>query len=165
MQSFIDSSSSDNFIDKEYTSQHNFCVYSIPSVQLQLFDRSFGEEIPQAIDLDIQFPTGEVTLISFYVTKLDPSVPVVIGYSWLSCYNLLVDWARSQIIFQTPNNLARETLTSADTLSPPIDNPQLPPTPLTSQNPVSGNTQVPSVSMVNATAFLHAAKLQGSQTF
>jgi hypothetical protein len=59
MQSFIDSSSSDNFIDKEYTSQHNFCIYSIPSVQLQLFDGSFGEEISQAIDLDIQFPTGD----------------------------------------------------------------------------------------------------------
>jgi hypothetical protein len=77
----------------------------------------------------------------------------------------LVDWARSQIIFQTPNNLARETLTSADTSLPPIDNPELLLTPPTSENPVSGDTQVPSVSMVNVTAFLHAAKLQGSQTF
>jgi hypothetical protein len=165
MRSFIDSGSSDNFIDKEYTSQQKFRVYSIPSVRLQLFDGSFGEEISQAVDLDIQFPTGEVTPISFYVTKLDPSVPVVIGYSWLSRYNPLVDWARSQIIFQTPNNLARETPTSADTPSPPIDNPKLPPTPPTSENPVSGDTQVPSVSMVNAAVFLRAAKLQGSQTF
>jgi hypothetical protein len=110
------------------------------------------------VDLNIQFPTGEVTPILFYITKLDPSVLVVIGYSWLSRYNPLVDWARSQIIFQTPNNLARETLTFADTPLPPIDNPKLPPTPPTSENPVSGNTQAPSVSMVNATAFLRAAK-------
>jgi hypothetical protein len=45
------------------------------------------------------------------------------------------------------------------------DLPQLPPTPPTSQNPIFGNTQVPSVSMVNATAFLYAVKLQGSKTF
>jgi hypothetical protein len=93
--------------------------------------------------------------------KLNPSVLVAIGYSWLYHYNPLIDWARSQIIFQTPNNLARETLTSADTFLPPIDNPKLPLTPPISENPVSGNTQVPSVSMVNAAVFLHAAKLQG----
>jgi len=132
-------------------------TYSVPSVQLELFDGSRGSMINQAIDLQIRFPSGEITPISFYVTKLDPGCPAVIGYSWLSRYNPSIDWELSQLFF----NAKGTPLQDPPSAEPPSPNSDFSPKPTPAGEPETP----PSISLVNAVAFIRAAKLPGTQTF
>ena len=113
-----------------------------------------------ATDLPIQFPSEETIIITFYVTILNPSCLVVLGYNWLTCHNPLIDWVLGSITFRSPE----------------IRQPHLPPTmsiqdvllqtstfdePLGSTLP-SG---APCVSMINAATFMHASKLPDAVSF
>ena len=99
--------------------------------------------------------------MNFYVTPLDSSCSVVLGYNWLTRYNPLIDWALGSIVFRPP---------SIDRSSPPptssARSAQLP-----SQNPsVSTETprtseSVPRISIIGAAAFARACKLPGTQCY
>ena len=94
--------------------------------------------------------------IDFFVTPLDPSVSVVLGYNWLTRYNPLIDWVLGSIVFRPPSldPSFPSTTSSARTA-------QLP-----QQKPVSSETpKPPSVSLIGAAAFLRACKQQGAQSF
>ncbi|KAI0819176.1 hypothetical protein BC628DRAFT_1301773, partial [Trametes gibbosa] len=75
----IDSGSSHCFVDSVFADQHGLPANSVPLIRLHLFD--------------------EILDIDFYVTPLDKSVCAVLGYSWLSDYNLLIDWKKCSIQF------------------------------------------------------------------
>src|SRR5882724_3581892 len=70
----------------------------------------------KALDLKICFPTGESQNLMFYVTPLDQSCMIVLGYHWLTRYNPLIDWVLGSIIFWQPSQHKSKSSPSIKTL-------------------------------------------------
>src|SRR5712664_1653763 len=85
LKSLMDSGSSDSFIDSAFVQTQHLPTYSIPPIKLRLIDGTSNSVISQALDLQIHFPTGESQTLTFYVTPLDQSCTIVLGYHWLTC--------------------------------------------------------------------------------
>ena len=163
----IDSGSTHCFVDSAFVRRFNIPTISVEPIELTLFDGSSNAIITESVELPVKFPTGESMTITFYVTPLDPSCSVVLGYNWLSRYNPLIDWAMGSIIFRphlldgsvpTPTSSAKEA-------TPPLQNPSVSlETPITPITPTPSDS-VPRISMIGAAAFVRACKLPGAQSF
>ena len=82
--SLVDSGSSDSFIDLTFVNIHHLPTCGIPLIKLRLMDRTSNSVITQSLDLPIQFPTGEIQNLTFFVTPLDQGCTIVLGYCWLT---------------------------------------------------------------------------------
>ena len=88
------------------------------------------------------------------------SCSVVLGYNWLTHYNLLIDWVLGSIRF-LPHLLGSSPMTLTSSARAVI---------LPLQESVSDETPKPSesapcISMIGAAAFMHASKQSGTQCF
>ena len=133
----------------------------IPPIPLKLFDGTTNSTITQTVELPIRFPTGELQTVTFYVTSLDASCSVVLGYNWLTHYNPTIDWVLGSITFKTTEPAlptATPMATTRSTLLPTFSSPPEP-----TSEPLK--LMAPHISLVNATAFVHTCKLEGSKAY
>ena len=152
----LDCGSSDCFIESQVVQKYSLPTVSVPPIPLKLFDGSTNSTITQTTTLPIRFPTGELQTVTFYVTSLDGSCSMVLGYNWLTCHNPMIDWVLGSITFKTsepasvptsPATTARSTSLHSNTMPNP---PKL---------------TAPRIALVNAATFMRACKLEGSQAF
>ena len=145
-------------MDSKFLQKNNLSLTSIPPIRLSLFDSTSNSIITQSLELPVKFPSGESITLFLFVTPLDPSCSLVLGYNWLTCYNPLIDWVLGSITFhsQLLKSLCLSLLTSS------ARSAQLPPQ-KSSENIAS--EPVPSISFINAAVFACTCKLPGAQSF
>src|ERR1700733_11834265 len=173
-KALVDSGSSHCFVDPRFISKHKLITYSVPPIRLRLFDGTSNHTLTQAIDIPLQNPPGHVPPFTFFVTPLDSSCSVVLGYNWLTRYNPLIDWVLSSITFpatskESPISEPRPSMraTVSDEMEPQpfsdnsdSDIPEDIPTPTTPKA-----TPKVDISLVNAVAYLRTCELPGTQQF
>ena len=157
----IDSGSTHCFVDSKFVQLHNLPAHSIHPIELKLFDGTSNSVITVCVNFPVLFPTNESMTIELYVTPLDSSCSVVLGYNWLTCYNPLIDWVLGSITFhpQIIDLSILSLMSSAQTALLPQQNPIVPdstPKPLDSALHIS---------LIGAAAFMCACKLPGSQCY
>src|SRR5882762_2720090 len=179
-KALVDSGSTHCFVDPRFIAMNNLITYSVTPIRLKLFDGTSNQTITQAIDIPVQISPGHVTPFTFYVTPLNSSCSIVLGYNWLTRYNPLIDWVLSSIIFPTTNKEnpvsdSRPSMraTVSDEMEPQTfsdnfdsDTREDNPTPNIPETPET-LTATPKVdiSLVNAVAYLRACELPGTQQF
>src|SRR5882672_12885125 len=126
LKSLMDSRSSDSFIHSVLVQTQHLPTYGIPPIKLRLIYGTSNSVVSQALDLKIRFPTGESQTLTFYVTPLDQSCTIVLGYCWLTYYNPSIDWVLGSIFFQQPLQHNSKTSPSVETLPSSAPLPNLP---------------------------------------
>jgi len=80
-QALINSRSTHCFIDTKFVDTHYLKTSATPPVAFRLFDGSSNSTISKIANLPIIFSTGDCMNLDFYVTPLDYSYSLVLGYN------------------------------------------------------------------------------------
>jgi len=127
---------------------HSFRLSMSPFMASCLSDST--SIITQALNLQTHFLPGSQNL-TFYVTPLDQSCTIVLGYCWLTHYNPLINWVLGSITFQHSVQHKSKSSPSAETSAPVLE-------PL---NPVPLVNPWESPSSMLAAAYTCTSKLEG----
>lgn len=189
LRSLIDSGSSHCFIDSSFVSRHDIKTNSVTPIRLKLFDGTSNNYITESALIPVTFPSGETFSLTFYVTPLDSSCSLVLGYNWLRHYNPLIDWTTNQISFRSTDHRGLVPPSTSPGEASVLPEPISIPTPVLPQSvPISdpdpilipdpdpipsvsdpkvtpSDSDLPHISFINAVAYSRACKAKGSQKF
>ena len=87
----MDSGASDNFIDESILSSLECTITTLPTpIRLELFDgeSTSSGPITQSATIELSPDQQKPQFITFLITKLHPSAPMVLGMPWLRDANL-----------------------------------------------------------------------------
>ena len=146
-------------MDSEFVKHYDLSATSVTPIQLKLFDGTSNSIITESVTLPVLFPNGESITFDFYVTPLDLSCTLVLGYNWLTRYNPLINCISNSIAFR-PQLLD----SSSPKLTSSARAAQLPQNPTSNHNSKLSES-VPRISLIGAAAFLRASKRPGTQCF
>ena len=157
----INSGSTHCFVDTEFVNFHNLPIYPISPIELKSFDSTSNSIITRSLELPVLFPTSDSMTINFYVTLLNPSCSVVLGYNWLTHYNPMIDWVLGRITFRLQLlDLSFPSLTLSARAAK-----LLPQNPSTSDEAPKPSDSALHISLIGAAVFMCACKLPGTQSF
>ena len=125
----LNSGSTDCFINSRFAIDNHLPLQNLEKpLRLSLFDGSTASQglIIQSTTLDIYFTCSTRHRVQFLLTPLDPSASAVLGYSWLTQYNPLIDWVTQELKFRTPENeiLSVDAASSTSARAPPELSPR-----------------------------------------
>ncbi|KAG5733978.1 hypothetical protein E4T56_gene6788 [Termitomyces sp. T112] len=89
----VDSGATNNFVDESLAvlAPQPLCRLPTP-IPLKLFDGDSTPDITHCLEMTLTFTDGQQQELRLLVTKLHPSAPIVLGFSWLRSTNPCVNW-------------------------------------------------------------------------
>jgi hypothetical protein len=107
----LDFGASACFLDEEFTRLHKIpIVKRLNPVHIEVIDKrllSFGNITYKTIHLEVNFGNHSSSIV-FNIIRT-PSVPVILGLSWLERYNLQINWKSRNIEFLVTPSLTEHT--------------------------------------------------------